>query len=105
MDHAINVITSVIYALAGLVMQFIAFIDGLLIGLMNDVHIPPQIQTILLVVVAIALVIMAIRLLGGVFAALIVILLLLLVLHRVDPGLGMTHGGGNGTVSGTSSKL
>jgi hypothetical protein len=103
MDHAIAVITSIIYALAGLVMQLIAFIDGLLIGFMNDLHVPPHIQTILLVVVAIALIIMAIRLLGGVFATLIVILLLLLVLHRIDPGLGMTHGGS--TVSGTSSKI
>jgi len=104
MNHAIAVITSIIYALADLVMQFIAFIDGFLIRLMNDIHIPPQIQTILLFVVALALVIFAIRVLGGIFATLIVILLLLLLLHRVDPTLGLQHGTSPAPASGTISQ-
>ncbi len=93
MKHAINVILSIIYELAGLVMQLIAFIDQALVRAMVLAHIPEPIQTVLLVVIAIALIVLAIRLFGGIFAALIILLLVLLVLHRLDPTLVMPHNG------------
>ena len=91
MRHAINVILSIIDDLAGLVMQLIASIDQILVHAMVAAHIPQNIQTVLLVVVAVALIVLAIRLFGGVFAVLITLLLLLLVLHRLDPSLVMPH--------------
>lgn len=105
MSHAIKVVASVILMLVRLVMEFIAYIDRLLVGLMNAGHIPENVQTILLVVVALALVFLAIRILGGVFATLIIILLLLLVVHKVDPGLAMPHGAtGHLPASSSSTK-
>jgi hypothetical protein len=92
MTHAINLVILIIMTLAGLVMTVISFIDGLLAGLMTSVGIPPNVQIILLAAAAIALVVMAVRALGGLFATLIAVLLLLLLLHLADPGLGMPQG-------------
>jgi hypothetical protein len=86
MTHAINLLISLIYTLAGLVMAVIGMIDGFLGGLMTSAAIPPAVQTIILVAVALVLVIFALRALGGVFGVLIVLLLVLLVVHRLVPG-------------------
>ncbi len=89
MDHAINLFIFAILALAGLVMDFIGFVDGICAGFMNQAHIPPNAQTILLAVVAVALVLLAIRVLGRVFAALIIILLVLILVHHAAPNLAV----------------
>ncbi|MCF3947957.1 hypothetical protein AiwAL_12740 [Acidiphilium sp. AL] len=89
MTHATDVVVSVILALAGLVMDFVAYIDGLLAALMTSGGIPPNVQTILLVVVAVSLVILAIRVLGRLFAALIIVLLLV---HKLFPGMEVPQG-------------
>ncbi len=86
MDHAINLVIFAILTLAGLVMECIGFVDGLLARVMTALHVPANAQIILLVVAAIWLAVLAIRALGGVFAALIIVLLLLLLLHQALPG-------------------
>ncbi len=87
MNHAIDLIIFAILTLAGLVMDFIAFVDSFLASLMTSAHVPPNAQIILLVVVvvAVALVVMALRALGGVFGALIIVLLVLLLVHQSFP--------------------
>ena len=87
MTHAIDLLVTIILALAGLVMEVIGAIDGLLAALMTSAGIPPQVQLILLIAMALVLVIAAIRLLGGIFAGLIVVLLVLLVVHQLLPGM------------------
>ncbi|MHB1303810.1 MAG: hypothetical protein ACYCZB_10100 [Acidiphilium sp.] len=92
MTHAIDVIVSVILALVALVMEFVAYVDGLLARLMTSGGIPADLQTILLVVVAAVLIVAAIRVFGRILAALIVILLVLLLVNKLDPGLMVPHG-------------
>ena len=92
MTQAINLVVFAIMTLAGLVMAFIGFIDGVLAALMTSAGIPPNVQSILLVVAAVGVVIIAIRALGGFFAALIIVLLLLLLVHRVFPGMEVPQG-------------
>lgn len=92
MTQAVNLVVFAITTLAGLVMAFIGFIDGVLAALMISAGIPPNVQTILLVVAAVVMVILAIRALGGFFAALIIVLLLLLLVHRVFPGMEVPQG-------------
>lgn len=87
MDHAINLIIFAILTLAGLVMEGIGFVDGLLARVMTALHVPANAQIILLVVAAVWLAVLAIRALGGVFAALIIVLLVLLLLHQALPGM------------------
>lgn len=87
MDQAINLVIFALLTLAGLVMDAIAFIDRLLAHVMTALHVPTNAQIILLVVAALYLAVMAIRALGGVFAALIIALLILLLLHQAVPGM------------------
>jgi len=87
MDHAINLIIFVIFTLAGLVMSIIGYIDSFLAALLTSAHVPPNAQIILLAVVAVGLVVLAIRLLGRVFAALVVVLLLLILVRQTFPKL------------------
>ncbi|OYV24763.1 MAG: hypothetical protein B7W99_00730 [Rhodospirillales bacterium 20-58-10] len=77
--------------LAGLVMQVIGFVDALLMGLMMSAGIPPRLQVAVLVLVAIALVVAAFRLLGGVLSFLIILLLVLLVVHAAFPAMRLPH--------------
>jgi len=87
MDHAINLVIFAILTLAGLVMECIGFLDSLLARVMTALHVPVNAQIILLVVAALWLAVVAIRALGGVFAALIIVLLVLLLLHQALPGM------------------
>ena len=91
MAHAINTITSIIMMLFGLVMEAIGAVDGALAALMTSAGLPPNVQVIVLLVVAILLIIFAIRVLGGVFGVLLIILLILLVMHRLVPGMQLQH--------------
>ncbi len=87
MQHAINLVVSVILTLAGLVMEAIGVADAFLAALMTAAGLPPNAQIVILIAVAVLLMIFALRLLGGVFGALIVVLLLLLIMHRMLPGM------------------
>jgi hypothetical protein len=87
LEHAINLVIFAILTLAGLVMECIGFLDGWLARVMTALHVPANAQIILLVVAAIWLAVLAIRALGGVFAALIIVLLVLLLLHQALPGM------------------
>ncbi|MDE8348125.1 MAG: hypothetical protein POG74_01390 [Acidocella sp.] len=91
MTNAINLVMSALLFLAGLVMQVIGFFDALLMGLMVSAGVPPRLQVVVLVLVAIALVVAAFRLLGGVLGFLIIVLLVLLVVHAAFPGMQLPH--------------
>ncbi len=86
MDHAIGLVMFALLTIAGLVMEGIGFIDGLLASVMTALHVPPNAQIILLVVAALFLAIAALRALGGVIGALLIVLLVLLLLHMALPG-------------------
>jgi vacuolar-type H+-ATPase subunit I/STV1 len=90
MSHAINLVVSAILTLAGLVMEVIGVIDGFLVMLMTSAGLPPLVQILILVGVALWLVVAAFNVLGRVFALLILILVLLLVVHWLMHG-GVGH--------------
>ncbi len=85
MTHAIDVVVATILFLALLVMEVIGTIDTFLTSMMGYAGLPPLAQTIILVFVAIFLIMLAVRVLGRVFATLVVILLVLLIVHRLFP--------------------
>lgn len=89
--NAINLVMSALLFLAGLVMQVIGFVDALLMKFMMSAGIPQRLQVVVLVLVAIALVVAAFRLLGGVLGFLIILLLVLLVVHAAFPGMQLPH--------------
>jgi hypothetical protein len=91
MRHAVNIVISSIWAIVGVVMEFITYIDTLLAGLMRSIGIPEAAQTILLIIVAILLIVLAVRLFSRFIAVIIVILLVLLLTHNVDPKLFAAH--------------
>jgi len=102
MNHAIDLILFVILSLAAIVMEVIGAIDGVLAHLMTRAGVPHNAQIILLVVAAIWLVVMALRLLGGIFSALLIVLLLLLILHQAYPGFAVGPAHAPAAAVGTS---
>ena len=91
MNHAINLVVSAILTLAGLVMEVIGIADGFLVTLMSSAGLPPLLQVVILIGVALWLVVLAFHLLGRVFALLILVLFVLLIVHWVMPG-NAVHG-------------
>jgi hypothetical protein len=94
MSHAIDLVVSAILTLAGLVMAVVGAIDGFLVTMMSAAGLPPLLQLLILIAVAVWVVVMALRLLGGVFAVLLLILFVLLLVHWVMPGSGPHPGPG-----------
>ena len=91
MQHAIDLLLSLIAGLFGLVVAGIGAIEHVLREALVPLGIGTEGQNIILLLVAVALIIGAIRLFGGIFAILITIVLVLLMLHILLPALG-AHG-------------
>lgn len=90
MQHVIDLILSLIAGLLGLIIAGIGAIEHVLRQALIPMGIGRQGQNAILLVVAIALIIAAIRLFGGLFAILISVVLVLLVLHILLPHFGGT---------------
>jgi hypothetical protein len=88
-DHAIAAILDFILDLFYLVFRIIALVENWLRAELGRFGVPENMQTIILVVVAIVVLLAAIRLLGGVFRIALVILILLLGAHLLLP---LIHG-------------
>jgi hypothetical protein len=89
LDHAIDLVIGLLLLLCTLVLEAVGFVDGVLGSLMTRMGIDPNAQIALLIGVSVILVVLVIRKLGVLFAALIIILLVLLLAHRVMPGLAV----------------
>jgi hypothetical protein len=87
MNAAIDFVLTLILRLVAAVMAIITVIEVSLRRLLVDAGINGELQSAVLIVVAILLIIGALRLLGGVFGLLITILLLLLIVNLLMPGL------------------
>src|ERR1700733_5170823 len=86
MNHAIDLVGSALLTLVGLVLTLAGIVDGFLVTLMSAVGLPPLLQLLILIAAAIWVVLVALRLLGGVFALLLLILFMLLLVHWLIPG-------------------
>jgi hypothetical protein len=85
MTQALNLILSLILGLFGAIMGAIAWTEDFLRGLMTRAGIPEEFQNPVLIIVAVLLILAAIRVLGRVFGVLIAIFLVLLLLHILFP--------------------
>ena len=91
MQHAIDLLVSLIAGLFALIVAGIDAIEHVLRDALAPMGIGAQGQSAILLLVAVVLIVGAIRLFGGIFALLITIVLVLLMLHILLPGLG-AHG-------------
>ena len=96
MQHAIDVVVSLIAGLFGLIVAGIAAVEHVLREALIPTGIGRDGQNLVLLAVAVLLIIAAIRLFGGIFAVLISIVLVLLILHVLLPGLGVRGLGAHG---------
>jgi hypothetical protein len=87
MNSAIDFVLTLILRLVAAVMDVITVIEVALRRLLVDAGINGELQSAVLIVVAILLIIGALRLLGGVLGVLITVLLLLLIVNLLMPGL------------------
>ena len=89
MQQAIDLVLSLILGLFHLIVLGIASIEGVLRATLVPMGIGPAGQNLVLVLVALVLIIGAIRFFGGIFAILITVMLVLLMLHILLPALGV----------------
>jgi len=87
MQAAINFIIALILGLFDAIMAFIGLIDFHLSDAMTREGIGDQLQSVILLVVTVFLVLLALRLVGGLFGWLVLILLSLLLLHHLIPAM------------------
>jgi hypothetical protein len=87
MNDAINFVLTLILRLVAAILTVIGAVENFFRHLLANAGITGQLQAAILVIVAVLLIIAALRLLGGVFGVLITILLALVVLHLLMPGL------------------
>ena len=87
MTQALNVVQSFILGLFSLIMAAVAAVQDFLRGLMTQLGIPGNLQKIVLIVVAVLLLVAAVRVFGRVFGVLIAIFLVLFLLQMLVPSL------------------
>ncbi len=84
---AINFVQTLLLRLVAAIMTVIGVVETFCRRLLIDAGVNGELQAAILVIVAILLIVAALRLLGGVFGLLITVLLVLLVLHVLMPGM------------------
>ena len=87
MDDAMNFIVTLILGLVGLVMEAVIVVEDALRDAMTSARIDPEVQSVVLIAVAVLVILAAYRLFGGLFGILITAFLLLLIIHILLPGL------------------
>ena len=86
MDHALNVVLGLLVRLFELVVAAIAVIEGAARHLLSQLGVTGPLQTALLIVLAVLLVVAALRVFGRLFALLLLVVLVLLLLHGLVAG-------------------
>ena len=86
--HYAGLIAAGVFVIFAFVMAFIGRIDAGLAHFMTSYHISPHWQLYILLIATVMLVVLALRLLGGLLGWAVLILLVLLLLHRVVPDVG-----------------
>ncbi len=90
MQHAINVVLGLLVGLFDLIVAAIAVIEHTARQALGRIGIGGPPQTVILVLLAIALIVAAFRVFGRVFAVLIAVVLLLILLHALLGGSSTT---------------
>jgi hypothetical protein len=87
LNNAVQYFVSGVLALCDMVMRFLGNIDAALGAVMTSVGIHAHWQFLIMLVVTVILVVLALRLVGGLLGWMVLLLLVLLLLHRVVPGI------------------
>ena len=87
MISAIDFVLTLLARLVAAVLTVIGVVEEFCRRLLVDAGVTGQLQAAILVIVAVLLILAALRLLGGIFGLLITVLLILLVIHVLMPGL------------------
>lgn len=87
MNDAVQYFVTSVLALCDMVMRFLGTIDAALGEVMTSVGIDAHWQFLIMLVVTVILVVLALRLVGGLLGWMVLILLVMLLLHRVVPGI------------------
>jgi hypothetical protein len=92
LDHIAHVLLALLTGLAAIVLAALAWIEGALGSVMTAAHIPPDLQTILGVAVALLFLIAALQLFGGFIRVVVIVVLLAIVVHAATHReLGVPH--------------
>jgi hypothetical protein len=81
LDHIAHVLLALLTTLGALVLSALATLEAALGQIMTSAHIPPDVQTILGLLLAIAFLIAALQLFGGFIRVVLIVLLLAIVVH------------------------
>lgn len=85
MEHAIGLITLILFTLLGLVLDFISFMDALFSSALTHLGVPLHAQAPLLIIACVLLAVAAFQLLGRLVAILLLVLFVLLLIHPHMP--------------------
>ncbi len=84
-DQAINALLALFASAADAVLAGLAAVEQWLRTQLTGLGVGPQIQTVIMIAVAISLLLLVLRVFGGVIRVVLVIFLILLALHVVLP--------------------
>ena len=81
LDQIAHTLLALLAGLANIVLAALALIEGALGGVMTAAHIPPNLQMILGIVVALLFLVAALQLFGGFIRIVVIVVLLAIVVH------------------------
>jgi hypothetical protein len=97
LDHIAHALISLLAAIAGFVLAALAAIEDWLRGIMTHAGIPPDLQTVVGILIAVAFLVAAFRLFGGFIRVVLIVVLVAVVAHA------LTHGSGKLAIPGTGA--
>ena len=92
LDQIAHVLLALLAGLAAIVLAALAWIEGALGGIMTASHIPPDLQLILGIVVALLFLVAALQMFGGFIRVVVIVVLLAIVVHAATHNeIGVPH--------------
>jgi hypothetical protein len=84
LDHFAHALLGLLMALAALVLGALAWVEGALGQMMTQAHIPPDLQIVVGLVLAVGFLLAALQLFGGFIRIVVVVVLLAIVVHAAS---------------------
>jgi hypothetical protein len=81
LDQIAHTLLALLAGLAAIVLAALAWIEGALGGVMTAAHIPPDLQMVLGIVVALLFLVAALQMFGGFIRVVVIVVLLAIVVH------------------------
>ncbi len=81
LDQIAHTLLALLAGLAALVLTALAWLEASLGGIMTAAHVPPSLQTVLGIVIALLFLIAALQLFGGFIRVVVIVVLLAIVVH------------------------